>query len=267
MKNLSNTALRDLIVKIPPLPEQHRIVAILDEAFDATATAKANAEKNLQNARTLFDSYLHSVFSRPQKGWLEKSLAESVEPNCTLSYGIVQPGEEHAGGLPIVRPTDLTTKMIQPSGLKRINPNLARTYQRTALLGGELLLCVRGSTGALSIASSELNGANVTRGIVPIRFNGDLLRRDFAFYLMRSAPVQSQIRERTYGAALMQINIRDLRKITLRFPSLGEQTKIASRLDDLHEKTERLESIYRQKLAALESLKKSLLHQAFSGQL
>jgi type I restriction enzyme S subunit len=252
---------------IPSVPAQQRIVGILDVAFDAIATAKANAEKNLQNARALFNSYLYSVLSKPQKGWVEKTLEESVDRNCTLSYGIVQPGDEYAGGLPIVRPTDLTTKVIQPSGLKRINPKLARGYQRTALLGGELLLCVRGSTGVLSIASTELNGANVTRGIVPIRFNGALLKPDFAFYLMSSGPVQSQIRERTYGAALMQINIRDLRNIALRFPSLKDQVEITSKLDDLHENTERLESIYQQRLAALEALKKSLLHQAFSGQL
>jgi restriction endonuclease S subunit len=266
-RGLNMILIKSIEIPIPPLPEQKRIVGILDEAFDGIATAKANAEKNLQNARALFESHLESVFTQRGPGWKEKTLEEVADSNCTLSYGIVQPGEERPNGLPIVRPTDLTTKVIQLSGLKRIDAKLAAAYKRTALLGGELLLCVRGSTGVVSIASTELIGANVTRGIVPIRFNRALVTPDFGFYLISSAQVQGQIREKTYGAALMQINIRDLRIITLSFPPLREQEGIAAKLDELHEETQRLESIYQKKLAALDALKKSLLHQAFSGQL
>jgi type I restriction enzyme S subunit len=265
--NVSGTMLNDLQLPFPPLPEQRRIVGILDEAFDGIAAAKANAEKNLQNARDLFESHLQAVFTQRVKGWVEKRLEEVADANCTLSYGIVQPGDEYPDGLPVVRPTDLTTKVIQLSGLKRIDPELAGGYRRTSLYGRELLLCVRGSTGVVSIASAELVGANVTRGIVPIRFDADLLTPDFGFYLMSSGSVQSQIREKTYGAALMQINIRDLRNIMLSFPALKEQKVIAAKLDALSAKTQRLESIYQQKLAALGALKKSLLDQAFTGAL
>ncbi len=161
----------------------------------------------------------------------------------------------------------MTTKVIRLGGLKRIDPKLAGGYKRTALQGGELLLCVRGSTGIVSIASPELVGANVTRGIVPIRFNRLLLLPEFGFYLISGGPIQSQIREKTYGTALMQINIRDLRVISVSFPSLKEQKTIAAKLDSLHEETQRLARLYERKLAALEALKKSLLHRAFSGQL
>ena len=255
------------VTKVPPLPEQQQIVGILDEAFEGIATAKANAEKNLQNARALFESHLHSVFTKRGKGWVEKTLEKVADANCTLSYGIVQPGDEYLNGLPVVRPTDLTTKVIRLSGLKRIDPKLAGAYRRTSLFGGELLLCVRGSTGVVSIASAELVGANVTRGIVPIRFDRALLTPDFGFYLMSSGEVQSQIREKTYGAALMQINIRDLRNVMLSFPPLKEQEGIAAKLDTLTTETQRLASLYERKLAAMEALKKSLLHQAFTGQL
>jgi type I restriction enzyme, S subunit len=254
-------------IPVPPLPEQRRIVGLLDEAFECLATAKANAEKNLQNALALFESYLQSVFTQRGPGWVEKRLEDIADADCSLSYGIVQPGEEFDEGMPIVRPTDLTSKVIRLSGLKRIDPKLAGGYKRTALQGGELLLCVRGSTGVVSIASPELVGANVTRGIVPIRFNRSLLLPEFGFYLISGGPVQSQIREKTYGTALMQINIRDLRLISLSIPPLKEQKAIAAKLDDLHEETQRLARIYERKLAALEALKKSLLHQAFTGEL
>jgi type I restriction enzyme S subunit len=254
-------------VPLPPLPEQQRIVGLLDEAFEGLATAKANAEKNLQNARALFESHLQSVFTQRGPGWVEKTLEDIADADCSLSYGIVQPGDEFDEGMPIVRPTDLTTKIIRLGGLKRIDPKLAGGYKRTALQGGELLLCVRGSTGVVSIASPELVGANVTRGIVPIRFNRSLLLPEFGFYLISGGPVQSQIREKTYGTALMQINIRDLRVITFSVPPLQEQKRLAANLDDLHEETQRLARLYERKLAALEALKKSLLHQAFTGEL
>ena len=254
-------------IPVPPLTEQQRIAGILDEAFDGIATAKANAEKNLQNARALFESHLQAVFTQRGDGWTETTLEGVAHRECTLSYGIVQPGEEVADGLAIVRPTDMTSKVIYLDGLKRIDPKLADSYKRTTLVGGELLLCVRGSTGMLSIAAPELAGGNVTRGIVPIRFDPARMTRDFGFYLMNSAVVQEQIREKTYGTALMQINIRDLRNISFSFPPLKKQEAIAGALHELGEETQRLESLYQQKLAALDELKKSLLHQAFSGAL
>ncbi|MER2602443.1 MAG: restriction endonuclease subunit S, partial [Candidatus Competibacter phosphatis] len=223
------------------------------------------AEKNLQNARALFESHLQSVFTERGKGWVEKLLEEVVDAQCTLSYGIVQPGHEFANGMPVVRPTDLTARTITLDGLKRIDPKLADGYRRTTLRGGELLLCVRGSTGVVAVTSPELAGANVTRGIVPIMFDPSLLRQDFGYFLMTSGAIQSQIRAKTYGAALMQINIGDLRKIAVSFPPLMEQEKMTDKLEDLLGETQRLESLYQQKLTALDDLKKSLLHQAFSG--
>jgi type I restriction enzyme S subunit len=266
-KNLSLGKIREIPIPVPPLPEQHRIVAILDEAFDGIATAKANAEKNLHNARALFKSHLQSVFTERGEGWVTKLLEEVVDAKCTLSYGIVQPGHEYANGMPVVRPTDLTAKLITMDGLKRIDPKLADGYRRTTLRGDELLLCVRGSTGVVSVTAPELAGANVTRGIVPIVFAPSLLRQDFGYFLMTSEAVQSQIRSKTYGAALMQINIGDLRKIEVSFPSLAEQKILTIKLEELSSETQRLESIYQQKLTALDDLKKSLLHQAFSGNL
>lgn len=169
--------------------------------------------------------------------------------------------------MPIVRPTNLGTKMIRSEGLKRIDPLLAKSYGRTTLNGGELLLCVRGSTGVVSIASNELTGANVTRGIVPIRFNGSQVIQELGYYLLIGNHVQSQIREKTYGAALMQINIGDLRKITLYVPPLPEQRKLIAILNSLSAETARLARIYERKLEALDALKKSLLHSAFAGKL
>ena len=82
-KNLDVTAFRSLNVPLPPAPEQRRIVAILDEAFAGIATAKANAERNLENARELFESRLNAVFTHRGEEWVEKPLSEL----CDIKHG------------------------------------------------------------------------------------------------------------------------------------------------------------------------------------
>jgi type I restriction enzyme S subunit len=267
MKNISNTALANLPVALPPIDEQRRIVAILDEAFEAIAIAKANTEKNLQNAREWAAGQLSAALVVASASGRSGALETLVAPSCTLSYGIVQPGEDVPDGLPVVRPIDLGERTVFAKRLKRIDPTLARSYTRTTLEGGDLLLCVRGTTGTVAMAEPALAGANVTRGIVPVRFDPRVITQELGYYLLRSEPVQAQIRAKTYGAALMQINIGDLRKIVVAFPSIEKQAALVKQLDAIQESADRLAELYGRKLVALDELKKSLLHQAVTGKL
>ena len=264
---VNKPALHDYPIRVPSIPEQKRIASILDQAFADIDKARANAEKNLKNARELFESYLQQVFSQRGEGWVEGELQSLVDETCSLSYGIVQPGDDLPNGLPVVRPTDLTQKLIPLNGLKRINPLLAESYQRTTLRGGELLLCVRGSTGVISIAAKELVGANTTRGIVPVRFKEPIINPHYGYYQFISKTIQDQIRACTYGAALMQINIRDVRKLKFIIPPLAFQEASILKLDNAAREIERLEYIYRNKISVLDELKKSILQKAFTGEL
>lgn len=259
--------LKQLEIRFPTsLAEQRRIVGVLDEAFAGIATAIANTRRNLANARELFDTCLETALM-DSGAWAKRRLEEVVADDCSLSYGIVQPGDERDDGLPVVRPVDLNREIIGLNGLKRIDPSRAASYARTTLMGGELLLCVRGTTGTIAIASDELAGANVTRGIVPIRFDPDVLTQDFGYFVFRSPTVQSQIKAATYGAALMQINIRDLRKLRIVAPPLETQHRTVTLLHAVSRQTLRLVNVAEQKLAALEELKQSTLHRAFRGEL
>lgn len=266
-KRVTKEFIESYPIPLPPVQEQRRIVAILDEAFEAIAIAKANTEKNLRNAREWALGEMTSVLNAASVTGQASSLETLVAAGCTLSYGIVQPGEEVPGGLPVVRPVDLGEKTVYADGLKRIDPALARSYARTTLEGDDLLLCVRGTTGTVAIAESALAGANVTRGIVPIRFNQAIISKALGYYLLKSEPVQSQIREKTYGTALMQINIGDLRKIVVKFPPLEKQAVLVAKLDAIQNAADQLGYICERKLAALDELKRSLLNLAFSGQL
>ncbi|PVH30322.1 restriction endonuclease subunit S [Pararhodobacter oceanensis] len=259
--------LKDWEIPLPPLEEQQRIVAVLDEAFEGLARARAHAEANVQNAQDLFESYLGAIFTRHAADWISAPLQELVERDCTLSYGIVQPGDDVSGGLPIVRPTDLGRRIITLNGLKQIDPARANGYTRTKLKGTEILLCVRGSTGVLAMASEELKGANVTRGIVPVRFEPGRMDQKLGYYQFRSKPVQDQIRAGTYGAALMQINIRDVRQITFVVPPLDQQAAMVERIESIANDFDTLVKDYSRKLQSLDDLRQSLLQKAFGGEL
>lgn len=266
MPNLSNGSLSDLRVMVPSLDEQRRIVAVLDKAFADIATATANTQKNLINARALLESTIEGMLAKIPN-CRTVSLLDAADSTCSLSYGIVQPGEELDGGLPIVRPTDLRQKFITGENLKSIDPSLAASYKRTTLRGDDLLLCVRGTTGTLSIATPELAGGNVTRGIVPIRFDPDVLSQELGYFLLRSASAQAQIKAATYGTALMQINIGDLKKLELRVPKVEDQSQLADRLNSAQSSIEGLIEIQETKLATFSELKQSLLQKAFAGEL
>jgi len=265
--NLSTEQIKGMSIPLPNILAQKRIVAILDQAFADLEQVRAKTEQNLKNARELFDSYLQQVFNQRGDGWKELNLESIVSEDCSLSYGIVQPGDDFNGGLPVVRPTDLKVELITSDDLKLIDPAKSEGYKRTVLQGGELLVCVRGSTGITSIACKSLAGANVTRGIVPVRFNPEFITSRFGYYQFISPLVQSQIKDATYGAALMQINIRDFRKIRVSTPSIEIQESIVNKLDSLRPDLTRTEEIYKQKLLALDELKKSILQKAFSGEL
>ena len=264
---VNKSRFNSIAVPLPPLEEQQRIVAVLDEAFDGLARARAHAESNLQNARDLFESYLGAVFTRDAEDWDVQPISELVEADCTLSYGIVQPGDDVANGLPIVRPTDLGERTIKLDGLKRIGPSKANSYARTTLKGTEILLCVRGSTGVLALAAKELEGANVTRGIVPIRFDPSKIEQRLGYYQFLSKPVQDQIRAGTYGAALMQINIRDLRQLSFSVPPVDQQSGIIVKLDSVADDFDLLVEGCEAKLQDIDDLRQSLLQKAFAGEL
>lgn len=252
---------------LPPINVQKRIVAVLDQAFVALDRARAHAEANLADAEELLENSLNEVFRELATTASVLRLEDAVHPDCKLSYGIVQPGDDVEDGLPVVRPVDLKQRVVTLAGLKRISADRAEGYARTKLVGGELLLCVRGSTGEVSMAAPQLAGGNVTRGIVPIRFEDDRVLREFAYFQFRSRFVRDQIAAKTYGAALMQINIKDLRQLHLVVPPISQQRAAVERAESLYARSHKLRDAYAKKLADIANLRQSLLQKAFSGEL
>lgn len=259
--------IRAQVISFPPLPEQRRIVGILDKAFDGIAAAKANAEKNLRNARALFESHLQSVFTQRVGGWVQKPLAELCDAARVITYGVIKLGEEVPGGVQCLRTSNVRWLHIETEGIKRIAPLLSAEFARTILRGGEVLVNVRGTLGGVSVVSSDMSGWNVSREVAVVPVDPLRINPTFLAYSIGAGVSQAWLGGVKKGATYVGINIEDLRLLPVKAPKLEKQEEIVLHLDSVYQETQRLESIYRQKLAVLDALKKSLLHQAFTGAL
>ena len=261
---LNQGSLREIPVPVPPLPEQQRIVALLDEAFAGLATAKDNAERNLQNARAIFESHLQLVFSQRGDGWVECPLDELTEPDSPITYGVVKPGPE--GEIRFVRGGDLVSGKVRLTQLRTITREVSDQYRRTLLRGGELLICLVGQPGQVGVAPTELAGANIARQVGLIRLSKKI-NAEFVRFFLQSAQGAEALGARESGSVQQVINLGELRQVAIPYPDFSEQVDIVARLNLVDAEIQHLTRLYERKLAALEELKKSLLHQAFNGEL
>ena len=274
--SINKSEIAALPIAYAPLPEQQRIVAILDEAFDNIATAKAAAEKNLQNARALFESHLQSVFSERGDGWVEETVGELVEDGVLVkpfdgNHGEIHPHKSDyvESGVPFVMACDLQNGGVDTEGCKFIPRKLADSLRVGFARDGDVLVSHKGTIGRSAVVNTDLDYIMLTPQITSYRIkDGSVLLNRFVRYYFMSPNFQHEmIAGAADGATRAYIGITKQLSLRIRFPSLEEQKRIVGKLDVLDPETQRLESLYRQKLAALDELKKSLLHQAFSGQL
>jgi type I restriction enzyme S subunit len=266
-KRVSKEFIETYPIPVPPLAEQRRIVGVLDEAFAGLATAQANAQKNLQNARALFESHLQSVFSQRGDGWVEKRLGDVADFKNGLNFTRQSKGQT----LRMVGVGDFQDHEVVPSAVLQsvtIDGDLSKEY----LIRGDDILTVR-SNGSKDLVGRcmlvpEVEGMISYSGfIIRIRFDTREICPRFLLRFMKSSETRAQLTRDGGGANISNINQAKLSALPISLPSFREQEKIATQLDALAAETQRLETHYTRKLAALAELKKSLLHQAFSGEL
>ena len=217
------------ILPLPPLSMQENIVSELDKINELIRLKK----EQLKDYDNLAQSIFYEMFGDPvenEKGWEVKKLIETVVLECTISYGIVQPGDGVEDGIPVVRPIDLTGTFVSTNNLKKTTEKISSSYSRTILTGKELLVCVRGTTGVCSLVTDELKGCNVTRGITPLLFN-DNTDRWFMYYQFQMPQIKCIIADYTKGITLKQINMADFRKIPVILPPLPLQQLFAQRIE------------------------------------
>jgi len=238
--NLSTEQIRDFEIPFTPLPEQHRIVKILDEVFDKVAKAKENAEKNLQNSKEIFESYLQNVFANPGKNWEEVALGNFLK----LEYG---------------KPLDKKDRKANGEyPVYGANGEKSRTdkfyYNKPTIIIGR-----KGSAGELNLTENKFWPLDVTYFVT---FDNKKYNLKFVYFLLSTLKLTRLAKGVKPG-----INRNDVYLINVFVPNLREQKAIVKKLDALSVETKKLEAIYKQKLADLEELKKSVLKKAFRGEL
>lgn len=254
-------------VCLPPLSEQKRIVAILDEAFGAIARAKENAARNLANARELFNSYLNRVFTEKGEGWKDASLVDLCVDDRVITYGVIKLGDAVTDGVPCLRTSNVKKLKIDLNGMKHIEPSLSESYGRTILQGGEVLVNVRGTLGGVAIVSEKMVGWNVSREVAVVPVNTETVDPQFVAFWVAAKNQQDWLTGVKKGAAYTGINIEDLRRLPVHFPNKREQTKLVNKLESVKDSCRKMEMLHEQKIVSLDELKQSILQKAFTGQL
>ena len=263
VRNLNIDLVRGVEVLLPPLPEQKRIVAILDEAFAGIDAAVANTEKNLTNARELFEGYLNAIFTRKGDGWVEKKLSEvcvvdrGSSPRPIKSYFTDDPD-----GVNWVKIGDTKgiTKFIH-STRQKITKEGAKKSRRVN--PGDFIL-----TNSMSLGKPYIMATSgyVHDGWFVLRL-AEEINTDFFYYLLSSKVVQEQFHTLAAGAVVKNISGDLVKKAILPIPPLKDQERLTRLIESLVSETQRLETIYQQKLDALAELKQSILQKAFAGEL
>jgi type I restriction enzyme S subunit len=269
-QNLSLTQLNELEIPLPPLPEQQRIVSILDEAFAAIAKAKANAEQNLKNAKELFESYLQGVFEKKGDGWEEKKL---IEITSKIGSGATPRGGNESyksEGISLVRSMNVHDFEFREKNLAFIDDQQAKELNNVTLQENDVLLNITGASVArCCVIPKEYLPARVNQHVSIIRAKKEIIDPIFLNLLLTSKFYKDQLLfTGEQGATRQAITKAQLEVFKIAFPkSINEQKSLMIRLGNLSRETKKLETIYQQKINDLEELKKSVLQKAFSGSL
>ena len=267
--------LKEINVAYPKsLPEQQRIVSILDEAFAAIAKAKANAKQNLKNAKELFESYLQGVFEKKGDGWEERKLGESdlleiIDGDRGKNYPTQKDFLKDGFCL------FMNTKNVRPDGFEFettmfISEAKDKAMGKGKLKRNDVVMTTRGTIGNLGVYddSVEFENIRINSGMLIFRPNTKVITPHYLFETFRSGVFKAQIKKHTTGAAQPQLPIKTLVTFTIPVPiELKVQQTIVRQLDALRAETQKLEAVYQKKIDDLEELKKSILRKAFAGEL
>jgi len=239
MPKVNRDHLFAFVFHLPSLAEQQRIVGILDEAFDGIATAKANAEKNLQNANALFESHLQGMDAeKASLGNLVKIKTGKLDANAAVEGG-QYPFFTCSREVYAIDKYDFDCEAILLAGNNAVGDFNVKHYK------------------------GKFNAYQRTY-VITVNEKNRVLYRFLYFQMLKSL---KKFKAQSVGAGTKFLKLRMITDLEIALPSVTDQQRMVSTMDSIREETQRLESLYQRKLAALDELKKSLLHQAFSGQL
>jgi len=255
--NISQAKIKKTLIPNIPLPEQKQIVAILDQAFAAINQAKANIEKNIQNAKELLDSYFLKVFKDNAKNTKQVELGEVVNlsrgHNPPKSKFIYENKKDYVRFYQIRDGWSDKYKVYVPNSekLHKVEPNeiLMVAYRHIGR-------AFRGVSGAFNVALCKISNKDIT-----------ILDDDYLFELVPSPYIKGELLKRSERSLIPSMSVKHLEKILIPLPPIERQIEIRKSISKIKEQSNNLIDSLEKKLQNLEELKKSLLQKAFAGEL
>jgi type I restriction enzyme, S subunit len=263
---LSKAKLEQISISYPSIQEQKRLVRLLDDSLAHVASAEEHAERNVLNARALLDGQLHTVFSQPAQGWTVKRLGEVCSfENGDRGKNYPSKSVRVQSGVPFINAghLDPADAEVDFDGMDYISRERFQLLGSGKIRPGDVLFCLRGSLGKVARVG-ELSEGAIASSLVIVRPSRDVTD-SFVLAYFKSHLCAEMIARYANGAAQPNLSAASLAKFVIPLPPLVDQQRIAKRLEVLREGIHQLESIYRQKRDALDQLRRSILHQAFSG--
>ncbi len=208
-----------------PLPDRDTQSKIL-KTMKQTTSVLYSRQQQLAKLDELIKARFVEMFG--DKNYHYESLINLILDGTSLSYGIVQPGNDGTGDMGVLRPVDIVDGKLTMSSIKYIDRSIGEGFKKTELDGDELLITVRGTTGITALTDGRFAGMNVTRGIAVIRYNRKKINPLYLSAYFNTDESQRYIQEHTRGATLQQINLSDLRIQRIMLPPLSLQNQFAA---------------------------------------
>lgn len=222
VKHLTAKELNRLELNVPSVAIQNQRENTLS-ALEKITHFKSEQLKLLDDLiKARFIEMFGDAVDNPMR-WEKRKLQDIVTDDCTISYGIVQTGNDQEDGVPVFRPVDIVNKVPKLTELKKTTEEISNKYKKTILKGRELLITVRANIADTCIVNEEFKGCNVGRGIVPIRIQEDIMVLEFLKYLLDSKHLNDDIKSKAKGITLIQLNMEDLRDVELICPPIEKQ--------------------------------------------
>lgn len=253
------------LVYVPSnISEQKRIAAIVDEAFEGIDRAIANTEKNLTNARELFESYLNVIFTQKGNGWVDTVIEDHIK---FIDYRGRTPNKTEEG-MRLITAKNVRMGLLQIEPQEFVNPDIYEKWMTRGIpRKGDVLFTTEAPLGNVAQLDTSEKVVFAQRVII-MQPNPLTLNSTFLKFMLLSKKMQQRIQEKGTGATAQGIKASLLKKIQISFPTeVSIQEDIVSKLEGIEAYIQRLEAIYKQKLAALNELKQSILQKAFTGEL
>ena len=221
MKHIVKKDFDNTLIPFPTLEEQKNIANLLDKI----STIILVRQQQLQKLDELVKARFVEMFGDDK--YSKMPLINLITEGAGLSYGIVQPGDSGTGDMGVLRPVDMVNGEISTHSIKYIDRSIGASFKKTELVGDELLITVRGTTGVTALTDSRFKNMNVTRGIAVIRYDRRKINPIYLNAFLNTDESQQYIQEHTRGATLQQINLSDLRVHMIPVPPIELQEKLA----------------------------------------